>query len=66
MFHFTSYSTPPLFIEGGAIRYYPDWVAPFGDLRIEAYLRLPEAYRSLPRPSSPEVCQVSHHKPFVA
>jgi hypothetical protein len=29
------------------------WVAPFGDLRINACLRLPEAYRSLPRPSSP-------------
>ena len=27
-------------------------VAPFGDLRIEAYLQLPEAYRSLSRPSS--------------
>ena len=27
-------------------------VSPFGDLRIEAYLRLPEAYRSLSRPSS--------------
>ena len=28
------------------------WVSPFGDLRIEAYLQLPEAYRSLSRPSS--------------
>ena len=27
-------------------------VSPFGDLRIKAYLRLPEAYRSLSRPSS--------------
>ena len=27
-------------------------VAPFGNLRIKAYLRLPEAYRSLSRPSS--------------
>ena len=27
-------------------------VAPFGNLRIEAYLQLPEAYRSLSRPSS--------------
>jgi hypothetical protein len=30
-----------------------DWVAPFGNLRINACLRLPVAYRSLPRPSSP-------------
>jgi hypothetical protein len=29
------------------------WVAPFGDLRIKGCLHLPEAYRSLPRPSSP-------------
>ena len=28
------------------------WVPPFGNLRIEAYLQLPEAYRSLSRPSS--------------
>ena len=28
------------------------WVSPFGNLRIKAYVRLPEAYRSLSRPSS--------------
>ena len=28
-------------------------VAPLGNLRINAYLQLPEAYRSLSRPSSP-------------
>ena len=28
------------------------WVAPFGNLRITGYLLLPEAYRSLSRPSS--------------
>ena len=28
-------------------------VAPFGDLRIYGYLHLPEAFRSLSRPSSP-------------
>ena len=28
------------------------WVSPFGNLRIKACLRLPEAYRSNPRPSS--------------
>ena len=27
-------------------------VSPFGNLRIKAYLQLPEAYRSLSRPSS--------------
>ena len=30
----------------------PCRVSPFGDLRIKAYLQLPEAYRSLSRPSS--------------
>ena len=29
------------------------WVAPFGNLRINACVPLPEAYRSLSRPSSP-------------
>ena len=29
------------------------WVPPFGNPRIKAYWRLPEAYRSLSRPSSP-------------
>ena len=33
-------------------RYYPRREVPFGDLRIEACMRLPGAYRSLPRPSS--------------
>ena len=28
------------------------WVSPFGDLRIVGYLLLPEAFRSLSRPSS--------------
>ena len=28
-------------------------VAPFGNHRIKACLQLPDAYRSLPRPSSP-------------
>ena len=28
------------------------WVSPFGNLRINAFLQLPEAYRRLTRPSS--------------
>ena len=37
-----------------SIRYlrFLKWVAPFGNLRIRTYLRLPVAYRSLSRPSS--------------
>ena len=37
----------------GAIEDFPRWVAPFGNLRVKACLRLTGAYRSLPRPSSP-------------
>ena len=32
--------------------HYPSRVPPFGNPRIDAYLRLPSAYRSLSRPSS--------------
>ena len=33
-------------------RHNSSWVSPFGNLRIIVYLQLPEAYRSLSRPSS--------------
>ena len=35
------------------------WVSPFGDLRVKASCRLTEAYRRLPRPSSPLTTQAS-------
>jgi hypothetical protein len=35
------------------------WVAPFGNPRIKGYLHLPEAYRSLSRPSSPPRAKAS-------
>jgi hypothetical protein len=53
MFQFPSFAAPRLYIQRGAGGYDPTQVAPFGDPRIKACLRLPEAYRSLPRPSSP-------------
>ncbi len=53
MFQFASFSFLHLFIQCKITEYELSWVVPFGDLRIKAYLRLPEAYRSLPRPSSP-------------
>ena len=45
---------PPvkLWIHLTVSRHYPGRVSPFGYLRIKAYLRLPEAFRSLSRPSS--------------
>ena len=41
-----------LFHSTHATQVLPVWVAPFGNLRINGYLLLPEAYRSLSRPSS--------------
>jgi hypothetical protein len=38
-------------------------VAPFGDPRVEACLQLTEAYRSLPRPSSPTNAKASTMRP---
>ena len=45
---------PPvqLLIHSTVTGHYPSRVSPFGYLRINAYLRLPEAFRSLSRPSS--------------
>ena len=47
----------------GAIQDYPGWVAPFGNLRVKACLRLTGAYRSLPRPSSPSCAKASTVRP---
>ena len=41
-----------LWIHVMILTHYCKWVAPFGDLRINGYLLLPVAYRSLSRPSS--------------
>ena len=43
---------PPYLIQVGVTGHYSSRVPPFGNLRINAYLRLPSAYRSLSRPSS--------------
>src|ERR671911_2057750 len=52
MVHFPGLSSHSLWIQPGILRYYPEWVAPFGYPRVKACLRLTEAFRSLPRPSS--------------
>ena len=59
MFQFTSFASHRLLIQRRIHGYYPMWVAPFGYPRIVACLRLPEAYRSLPRPSSPPSAKAS-------
>ena len=40
-----------------------DWVVPFGNPRIKDHLHLPEAYRSLSRPSSPPRAKASTRRP---
>ena len=42
------------------------WVAPFGNPRINGYLHLPEAYRSLSRPSSPPRAKASTVRSYFA
>ena len=41
------------------------WVAPFGNLRINSYLQIPTAYRSLSRPSSPLRAKAFPVRPFL-
>ena len=52
MFHFPGCPLLRLWIHLRVTGHYPSRVPPFGNLRIKAYLQLPEAYRSLSRPSS--------------
>ena len=53
MFHFPWFRFTTLCIQMIITRHDSGWVSPFGHLRIIACLPLPEAFRSLPRPSSP-------------
>ena len=45
--------------------HYSMWVSPFGNLRIRICLRLPAAYRSLPRPSSATGAKASSLRSFM-
>jgi hypothetical protein len=50
------------------ITWYPPvggWVAPFGYLRINCYLHIPAACRSLSRPSSPQRAKASSVRPYL-
>lgn len=53
-----------LCIQSWMTRYYPRRVPPFGYPRIYACLRLPEAFRSLPRPSSAPGAKASTVRPY--
>ena len=48
-----------LFIHLEVTPNYRCWVSPFGNLRIKACMPLPEAFRSLLRPSSPDDAKAS-------
>ena len=54
-----------LWIQPPVTGYDPRRVSPFGNLRIKGCLRLPEAYRSLPRPSSLPGAKASALRPFM-
>ena len=53
MVQFTSFASTRLCVHLVMTQHDLRRVAPFGNPRIKAYLQLPEAYRSLSRPSSP-------------
>ena len=59
MFHFPALLLTILYIQIAVRKYYFAWVGPFGNPRIDGCLHLPEAYRSLPRPSSASYAKAS-------
>ena len=59
MFHFPPFATQGLCIQPRVTQTASVWVSPFGNLRIDICLQFPEAYRSLPRPSSPPCAKAS-------
>jgi hypothetical protein len=63
MFHFPGLAPSPLWIQGKGPAASPQWVAPFGNPRINVRSQLPEAYRSRPRPSSPPDAKASTVRP---
>ena len=65
MFHFPWCRSEALCIQTPVSRHDSGWVSPFGNPRIKACLPLPEAYRSLPRPSSPTDAKASTVRPSL-
>src|SRR5689334_25414302 len=61
MFQFPGFASPLREMADLAVRR----VAPFGDPGITACLQLPQAYRSLPRPSSPPCAKASTVRPYA-
>jgi len=65
MFQFPGFASTGLWIQPVDDRSSTGRVAPFGNPRITACLRLPAAYRSLPRPSSPAHAEASTMRPYL-
>ena len=66
MFHFPECrSSGTIFVHPAAAPHYRCRVPPFGNLRINALWRLPGAYRSLMRPSSPHDAKASVVRPYT-
>ena len=59
MFHFSGSRSIGTIYSSQSTALLMQWVSPFGNLRFKDCLHLPEAYRSLPRPSSPCVAKAS-------
>ena len=64
MFQFSPLASSSLCIQEWMTAHDGCRVSPFGHLRITAYVRLPEAFRSLSRPSSPVRAKASTVRPF--
>ena len=63
MFQFPQLAHHLLCVQRCVSRHDPRRVSPFGNPRIYGCLHLPEAYRSLPRPSSPSCAKASTVRP---
>ena len=63
MFQFSPLAPHSLWIQEWVTAHDGCRVSPFGHPRINAYVRLPEAFRSLSRPSSPVRAKASTVRP---
>ena len=66
MFQFRHLPLTTLYIQVAIQQHYSLWVSPFGHLRFKGCWHLPEAYRSLPRPSSVTYVKASVICAYVA
>ncbi len=65
MFQFPRFASPPYCIQMVIRGHNPAGVPPFGHPRLVACLRLPVAFRSLPRPSSLPGAKASTVRPSL-